>query len=280
MVAYNSLCYVALSLERSKSRLAKPHHHTMSKCPVSAASQPYTAASKTQSSVEEFTPTLLSTHSIFEDRPHERHIIQANVGSVNTTWLDLYPPTETSEESASPASPAPNLKRLTRINKIKEILANDIKSSIEIRKYFLWLKNYGKEVCSSCFATKDPLASCGSTCAHLRPQISSRVASFIDSPWRTDAVRSVKTYHRILEEIEEKGNLARNSQILKWEKAAQGLKKDTLNQSETKDKNGWSSQDGYSKAKKAGVDIEWTFGSAWGTSLPPDEDVAPDEDVR
>ncbi|KAH3917575.1 hypothetical protein HBI56_109650 [Parastagonospora nodorum] len=255
---------------------------------ASAPLQPYTTASKLESSVEDLSATLLSTHSMFEKRSHERRIIPANTGSVSRTWLDLYPPIETTEESALPAPPAqpvssawtaPNSKRTIRINTIKEILTQDIKSSIEIREHFLRLKECGREVCFLCSANNDPSANCGSTCAHLRPQISPRMGTFISSSWRTEATRSVKNYHRTLEEIEEQGSRARNSQVLTWEKIGQGLRKGALNHSEIKDENGWSNQVGYSKAKRAGVEIEWTFESAWGTDLPPDGDVAPDEDV-
>lgn len=246
-------------------------------------SQPYTAAPKLRSPLEELSATLLSTHSMFEDRPHKRRIIAANDGSVSATWLDVYPPTETTEESSSPsppASPVPNTKRLIRTNKMKDVLSTEIKSNIEIREHFLRLKKYGREECFFCSATNNTSANCGPTCARLRPQINSSVAHSIDALWRAEADLSVKKYHRILEEIEDKGTRARNSQLLKWGKAIQGLKRDTLNRSEVKDKTGWPNKNDYSKAKKAGVDIKWTFESAWGTSLPPDEEVAPDEDVR
>jgi hypothetical protein len=278
---------VALSLEKSKGHLTN-HRRTMSTRLASAPLQPYTTASKLESSVEDLSATLLSTHSMFEKRPHERRIIPANTGPVSQTWLDLYPLTGTTEESALLAPPvqpvssvwtALTSKRAIRINTIKEILAKDIKSNIEIREHFLRLKECSREVCFLCSANNDPSANCGSTCSHLRPQISPRIGSFISSLWCTEATRSVKNYHRILEEIEERGSRARNSQVLTWEKAVQGLRKGALNHSEIKDENGWSNQVGYSKAKRAGVDIVWTFESAWGTDLPPDGDVAPDEDV-
>lgn len=94
--------------------------------------------------------------------------------------------------------------------------------------------------------------------------------------WYQHASVSVKTYHRIVEQMKEKGENATDSRIEKWEKDVKILRKDVLNWSELREENGWTKVADYARAMTV-VDMNWTFEGAWGTQRTPDEEVAPDE---
>jgi hypothetical protein len=226
---------------------------------------------------EQLQSTPFATYSMLGKRKHARHRISEKVAATATSWLDVFPDKPTTRTTQTDKKPSiKDAKLFARIEALKQTLENDIKPNIEIRAYFLRLYRRGSKVCFSCSATDNIALACGPDCSLLNPFHPVATWFYMKTDWHQHACESIESYHRIVKQIQEKGENAGSSQIKKWEIDVQILKKEAFNYSEIREGNGWTKTADYSKASKVFV-MDWTFEGAWGTQKAPLEDIGPDE---
>jgi hypothetical protein len=213
---------------------------------------------------------------MFGKRDHAHYKISEKVAATATSWLDLYPAKSDTAPSSIHNPSIKDAKHAVRLEVLKQILENNIKPNIEIRAYFIRLYRRGSKVCFSCFATDNTALACGLDCSLLNPFHPVGTWFYMKNAWHQHACESIESYHRILKEMQEKGEHAGSSQIMKWEIDVQILRKDALNYSEIREENGWTKTADYSKASKV-FNMGWNIEGVWGTQKEPLEDIGSDE---
>ncbi|KAF2024473.1 hypothetical protein EK21DRAFT_16804, partial [Setomelanomma holmii] len=115
----------------------------------------------------------------------------------------------------------------------------DIKTTIENRRYFVDLCTNKGKYCRTCTPSNGMAGTCGQTCTLLRPDDRRGVPKYVNSEWLLEVTETKQIYECIVSEMTEAGETASHDQVEKWEKEADRPKEGTLNESERREERGW-----------------------------------------